>query len=873
MKTLLLLLLFPLTLQAQPSCPDGLVPNSFVNRCLTSEAASRVRQSESACMQKTGMERNQCFEQAAAGEVARKEEAGELEKNVEGGKFAGNKTWSMVLNGLAVGASAIVLINSQESPHCKGAYSLYALGGAGLVSVVGEIWNSVQYSGKLDDIKGKFKTLEQDSQKDGDRATATNIQSQAFEVMAEQQEMIGNISESKKGWYTASFVGYTAAAGIAAFEIASTAFGGSVATECANLYANASTLDDAPRSEVDEYLKHYFNTSKKVAYHQWQKQVEQDRSYHFNPTNAEELLFQLTTIYKLRMPNQYAMGIDEYQNYQRVTAGINRYGEGLKLLNQLVDLLIFPKAHAQATAAFETRVAGATGKRCQCDKPAQTGTEMTYNYQACDFGQDDLKSCIGAGSKAGAILNAKGVGTISSVDAMSGKYGKGSIARAENSRSLCAQYLTSIKCTAATVPTTVTKHITTKLADTIVLKAMPQLSLVNMVVPVIPPPVMLQAQVAVKAVTTPAYGGVVKFLASPYTRLAMSGLMATYSKVTMDHYGKQKAVADNRRDYLLNMRQQVTAGGEAFGCANRNDLTNPSCYCYSEGGTLNPGRSNSATCKHLFGAKPGDSQKKPGANTVANKGQACVSKTALDLGCSCRQTNTCMTVGLRATNMPAGLANSVSTAQGLTNGLLNGSLDAVEVGKFDSGAYAAAMNKMTDELLKNNPQALEKIKKAKADIAKLNGNLDRGLSSISGGKLNADSLPLGGFEGTDLGNSKLASLGKIPSDSLPKSASGTSYEGSAGAATSKPAGLGVNDNFDLGSPATPATVVEETPKFDDEKFQLNVADIHDNPDENLFDIVSHRYQKTGMRMLFENPTPEGVPVESAPAAASETTAP
>jgi|GEM_PF-4133975 len=860
-------LLFPLALQAQTDCPAGLVANSFLGRCLTSEAASRVRQSENTCMQQSGAARNECFENAAAGEVARREESGELQKNVEGGKFAGNKTWSLVLNGLAIGASATVLINSQESANCKQAYSLYAIGGAGLVTAVGEIWNSVQYGGKLGDMKKKFKTLEEDSKTDSEsgRPTATNIQTQAFQVMADQQELLGNIAESKKGWYTAAFVGYTAAAGLAAFEIASTAFGGSAFTECANLYANASELDDAPRGPVEEYLKSHFSSQKKMRYSQWLAQAELDRTYHFNPTNAQELLFQLATIYKMRAPGVNAMGLDEYEKYQRATAAMDGYGGGVKLLNQVVDLLIFSKAHAQANAAFETRRAGATGTRCDCERQNQTGTQITFNYQNCDFGQDDLRTCIGGGAAAGMIRGKGGVGTISSVDAMNGTYGQGSVATATKSRSDCAKYLGSVKCTVSTIPVETTRHLSRQLAETIVLKTLPIAPLSLAVMPPIPPLVLEQVTQTVKAVTTPAYGGVVKFLASPYTRLAMSGLMATYSKVTMDHYGKQKAVADNRRDYLLNMKIEIAASGEAFGCSNRSDLTNPNCYCYSDSGTLNPGRANSATCKHLFGAKPGAAKTNPRANAASNKGQACVSKTALDLTCSCRQTNSCMTVGLKASNLPSGLAESVGTAQGITNGLLNGSLDAVDISNFDSGAFAARMNQITDDLLKKNPQAQEKIKKAKDGITKLNTDLDRRLSSISGGKLNANSVPLGDFGDASFGDSKLAALGKMPDSAGLGKPAGTEYNGSALPTSSKAAATA--DAFDLGATTEPVVEAEVAPKFEDDNFQLNVADIHDKPEENIFDIVSHRYQKTGMRLLFDDriPDPEPMPVDSAPA--------
>jgi len=117
------------------------------------------------------------------------------------------------------------------------------------------------------------------------------------------------------------------------------------------------------------------------------------------------------------------------------------------------------------------------------------------------------------------------VGTISSVDAMNGAYGQRSAATATESRSKCAQYLQSTKCAVSTVTTDMRRHMTAEVVRTFT----PPVMMAPFVVTAtrIAPQVVQKADEAVKAVTTPAYGGVVKFLASPYTRLAMGGLIAT----------------------------------------------------------------------------------------------------------------------------------------------------------------------------------------------------------------------------------------------------------------------------------------------------------------------------------------------------------
>ncbi|MFP5491530.1 MAG: hypothetical protein ACLGG0_08520 [Bacteriovoracia bacterium] len=847
MKKLVLLLLIPLTLNAETGCPTGLSFSPQLNRCLTTEAASRVKQSEAACMQQEGTARNQCFEQAAQNAVAEKEASGEISKNVGKGNFAGNKIWSLALNGFALGGAAVVLLSSQESADCNQAYSLYALGGGAIVAALGEIWTSIQYSGKLDDMKKRFQTIEEDAKKSNEQASATDIQAQAFQVMADQQSLIAEIAKAKKGWYTAAFVAYTASTALSAFEIASTAWGGSLFTECKNLYAT-HPQNALPSLEArDQYLVDYFENMNKVTYETWLVELDKKSAYHFNPTSAEELLFQISFTMKMRNSDIYAINFDEYDRYLNVIADKSPLGSSLKAFNGLMDQMLFPKAFAQASAAYETRIKGATGVKCDCEKPGQTGSQMTFNYKNCDFGIEDLKSCVGA--KAGAIG-----GKISSVDAMNGKFGAKSATRAEDSRSKCAKYLEK-KCTAKIMVLEVPKRVAeVAVASMIPITPIALESLKSLkLLPEIPPlkEFKLKIEEATKVATAPVYGGIVKFFASPYTRLVMGGLMAAYSKATLDHYDKQADVAKSRQSAIEKLKTQVTAAGTEFGCSNRDDHTNPSCYCYGESGELNPARSKSDVCKNLFGGKPNLNSKNL-ANSTTNKSKICMSKSSLDMGCSCVATKTCMSVGLTSSKMPPSLINSIMPAQDMANGLMSGALDAAEVSNFNTGLFASRIANIKDVILAKNPKAKTNIEKARNNVGKLKNHLDRQLASISKGRLNGNTYPTTGFAGFGASAPALDGLGKADPKDVLKSLNDSLYNPASplnGVTNQSAADNFSLDDFNATGNTSPVEVKEEA-NMAEANFEYNMNDINDDKSSNIFDILSNRYQTTGMEKLF-----------------------
>lgn len=335
----------------------------------------------------------------------------------------------------------------------------------------------------------------------------------------------------------------------------------------------------------------------------------------------------------------------------------------------------------------------------------------------------------------------------------------------------------------------------------------------------------------------------------PMSRMALAAAMTANNIFMISKTNKEKSKAEERKKFIENLKAQVEAAGAEFGCANndRNNLSKPNCYCYSEGGGLNPSRVNSATCKNLFGAKPLLASGKANNPTAVSNQKNCVtSKGALDSSCSCRTSNTCVSVKSPSVigNVPAG--NVLGNLPQTLNGLNSGSLSAADINGEQFGTLAARLKNMNDKLIndpKNKALALE-VKKAKAQGEKAVKDIERGL----GGSMLATG-PSSGSGGFTNASSPAAALEAMKND-LSQQIKG--YEGNVvpvagGTAARK------TDDFSLDALSGTGGVTvsdEQLAEAMNSQYDMGNSDINTDSGANIFSILSSRYQRSGMRRLF-----------------------
>lgn len=334
----------------------------------------------------------------------------------------------------------------------------------------------------------------------------------------------------------------------------------------------------------------------------------------------------------------------------------------------------------------------------------------------------------------------------------------------------------------------------------------------------------------------------------PHSRAALAGAMTLNNVFMIMKTNKEKKKAEERKEFIEKLKAQVEAAGAEFGCANndRNDLAKPNCYCYSEGGGLNPARVNSTTCKNLFGAKPSLASGKTGNPTDVSNQRNCVTNAgALDSSCSCRSSNTCVSVKSPTLvgNVPSG--NVLGNLPQTLNGLNSGTLSAADINGAQMGALGAKLNKINDSLLadpKNKPLALQ-IKKAKEQADKAMKDIQR---SLAGSALAAAPSGSSGFLNASTPTAALEEMKKDLSQQI-KGYEGNSVPMAGGGAGKK------GDDFSLDALSGNGGVTVADEQLADamnSQYDLGNSDINTDSGANIFSILSSRYQRSGMRRLF-----------------------
>lgn len=341
--------------------------------------------------------------------------------------------------------------------------------------------------------------------------------------------------------------------------------------------------------------------------------------------------------------------------------------------------------------------------------------------------------------------------------------------------------------------------------------------------------------------------GIKNMFFSPYTRLILAGVYLANDIFMISHINKQIEKAEERKIFVQGLAKQVAGAGAEFGCTtnDRNsNLSKPNCYCYTESGTLNPSRSNSATCKSLFGGKPIASQKKTDKTNQGSSTKACITKSGgIDNKCGCAKTKTCaQSPSISGGNgVPAGLLGSLPTT---VNGLTNGSLSAQDIDMDSMEALGARAKKFQENLISKNPKLAQKINEARNSSDKVLAKMRRDIMA------NPKFASLGSGSSGNFNTSDPNKALEQMKEELKQEIKG--YDAPvvpvAGGDGKK---AGEEFNLGIGNEGEAITIEEEKlAEVMNSEFDMSAGEINGDTGANIFDILTNRYQRSGMRRLF-----------------------
>lgn len=336
-------------------------------------------------------------------------------------------------------------------------------------------------------------------------------------------------------------------------------------------------------------------------------------------------------------------------------------------------------------------------------------------------------------------------------------------------------------------------------------------------------------------------GGVNDFMITSKGRLIFSGVMAGMTFMMSQHAGKQAEASTKRAELLRKMKDEFsTASGAIFSCKSedRNDPAKPNCYCYTSENAKNSNRSNSQICQKLWA---GINTTAGNYSTLATSNKVCVNQNQqADATCACRASNTCMKVKLNGVSgLGMGSMSVLGGAIAPLNKVMDGTIDGANIDGASLANNAAKVNALNKQLEKNPIIANAKNSKAALQLQK---RLQSGGASLPSGSL--------------FGGSGSSSMPSNPGQAA------TMLEKELKDATAPTVGGGDLADF------TPAAAPEEALEFGltgdqlaaqesqiaevmKEDLDYGGNDINQGSKTNIFEVLSNRYQRSGMRRLFD----------------------
>jgi hypothetical protein len=330
-------------------------------------------------------------------------------------------------------------------------------------------------------------------------------------------------------------------------------------------------------------------------------------------------------------------------------------------------------------------------------------------------------------------------------------------------------------------------------------------------------------------------------------RLAFSGVMGAMTLMMAMHAGKQAEAATKRAELLRKMKADfMSASGAIYACKSedRNDPGKPNCYCYTAENQRNTNRGSSQICQNLWaGISTTPTNYSSGSSS---SGKVCISNTQqADPLCKCKATKSCMKVNLSGlSGLNGGTMSMLSTAIDPLNKFASGGLDAATVDSSALENSAANVKSLTDQMKKNAAltDANKKTPKLEKEIMK---TLNQGSAGLSGNAL------LGRTSGSGFGmpsnpGEAARMLDKEIENSGPTSVSGNggTYEAPSNSPVDPEMEFGLTQDAASAQDNQIAELMKEELDFG------SATDTHPDAKANIFDVVSKRYQVSGMRRLF-----------------------
>ena len=358
--------------------------------------------------------------------------------------------------------------------------------------------------------------------------------------------------------------------------------------------------------------------------------------------------------------------------------------------------------------------------------------------------------------------------------------------------------------------------------------------------------------------------GFKKFFDSPMGILTVSGIATVYSGILYGAADKQEKESQDNIKKIDKIIASFTDSYSGYCPKGRDNLAEPSCYCYTDAGKKNTNRTNSQACISLW-AK--NDYKLGGANGDYNAASfngvaGCVALDGqFDETCKCKKFVDAK--GVNACKKEASITlpnDAFSTGLATTGGLSDVLQFAANAGNGNP-----ALDSLNSATLKTNAIKARQIKEAL--ITKLSGvdkdmkipiidesNAAKFASAAIGDKVIAAGVASNSGMAMNVASARtdnpvVENLLKQAQEKVGIDVTGG--KGIDAKKTVKRPGLDLNFSGDGAAPGGNGQVIADFPE-EKKNYKYKNSDIVTDNSMSLFEIISNRYVQSGLKRLFDD---------------------
>ncbi|GEM_PF-6046486 len=353
--------------------------------------------------------------------------------------------------------------------------------------------------------------------------------------------------------------------------------------------------------------------------------------------------------------------------------------------------------------------------------------------------------------------------------------------------------------------------------------------------------------------------GIKKAITSSAGIAIVSGVAAILSfKLAKDH-NDIKDQAKNNAKLIESTMSGFTETMSSFCSEGRDDLSVPRCYCYTAENVKDTSKTNSTTCQNYWAQRDKNyyveaTDYSGNSSSTSNKG--CLTMTQqFDANCDCRKftmkdgSNACYKTMIPVNSFKgSGVGTAVTTLTDAANKVTSGELGTA--GSIDANAVTNAANAFR----KSADTNLEKFNEKAKEKLKINGSVaNKMVASLATPQLKSVSNKNGMLSGmsTSLSGEKLKDIQKaIKSTGIKIGKEGLFYDEKTVGGKKKDKEDSVDMSFLDGSSSKSKNKSEID--FMNQKYKYKAEDINDSKDKSIWEILSDRYIKTGLKFLFND---------------------